>query len=306
MDNKASITALMSAFARAYHSANSVKPVFNDFIARQLMSDEEYDMMRKYVTGGIDFFAPDKKDSFRDNEEMLKWLVETQLAPTPLARAKFCEDSLKTAIMTGTEQYVILGAGLDTFAWREKELMQRISVFEADHPLTQEDKKQRLKRANLDLPENLRFISVDFAKDDLRSRLAEGGFDENKKTFFSWLGVSYYLSEAEINGFLGNLSSFAADGSTLLFDYADENLFTSDVKRVQNMLAMAQAGGEPMKSCFSYGHMEELLAKYNFMIYEFLSADDIQERYFRDRTDALSAFENISYDLAVIKKDNFN
>lgn len=301
MENKASITALMSAFARAYHSQNSNEILFDDSMARALMTDEEYSMMRQYIISGIDFFAPDKKDSFGDDEEMLRWIVETQLAPTPLARAKFCDDSLKTAVMTGTEQYVILGAGLDTFAWRESELMQKLSVFEVDHPLTQKDKKQRLERAKLDMRENLHFVPVDFTKDNLRDRLAENGFDENKKTFFSWLGVSYYLSQDEIGGFLENLSSFAADGSTLLFDYADENLFTSDVRRVQNMLAMAQAGGEPMKSCFSYGRLEELLSKYNFLIYEFLSTNDIQEKYFGNRTDFLTAFENINYALAVLK-----
>ena len=301
MENKASITALMSAFARAYHSQNSNEILFDDSMARALMTDEEYSMMRQYIISGIDFFAPDKKDSFGDDEEMLRWIVETQLAPTPLARAKFCDDSLKTAVMTGTEQYVILGAGLDTFAWRESELMQKLSVFEVDHPLTQEDKKQRLERAKLDMRENLHFVSVDFTKDNLRDRLAENGFDENKKTFFSWLGVSYYLSQDEIGGFLENLSSFAADGSTLLFDYADENLFTSDVRRVQNMLAMAQAGSEPMKSCFSYGCLEKLLSKYNFLIYEFLSTNDIQEKYFGNRADFLTAFENINYTLAVLK-----
>ena len=301
MENKASITALMSAFARAYHSQNSNEMLFDDYMARALMTDEEYSMMRQYIISGIDFFAPDKKDSFGDDEEMLRWIVETQLAPTPLARAKFCDDSLKTAVMTGTEQYVILGAGLDTFAWRESELMQKLSVFEVDHPLTQKDKKQRLERAKLDMRENLHFVPVDFTKDNLRDRLAENGFDENKKTFFSWLGVSYYLSQDEIGGFLENLSSFAADGSTLLFDYADENLFTSDVRRVQNMLAMAQAGGEPMKSCFSYGCLEKLLSKYNFLIYEFLSTNDIQGKYFGNRTDFLTAFENINYALAVLK-----
>ena len=303
MDNKASITALMSAFARTYHAENSDEPVFNDFIARRLMTDEEYDMMRQYIIGGIDFFAPDKKDSFKNDDEMLKWIVETQLAPTPLARAKFCEDSIRTAVLTGTEQYVILGAGLDTFAWREKELMQRIDVFEADHPLTQEDKKKRIERAGLGIPQNLYFVSVDFSKDNLYDALVKSGFDKNKKTFFSWLGVSYYLGENEIEGFLENLSSFAADGSALLFDFADENLFTSNTKRVQNMTAMAAAGGEPMKSCFGYEHLEELLGKYNFLIYEFLTPDDIHEKYFKDRTDYLTAFENINYALAVVKSE---
>lgn len=305
MDNKASITALMSSFARAYHAENSDEAVFNDFIARRLMTDEEYDMMRRYIIGGIDFFAPEKKDSFKNDDEMLKWIVETQLAPTPLARAKFCEDSLRTAVMTGTEQYVILGAGLDTFAWRERELTQKLNVFEADHPLTQEDKKNRIEKAGLEIPQNLHFVPVDFSKDNLYDALVKSGFDRNKKTFFSWLGVSYYLSEKEINSFLKNISEFASDGSTLLFDFADENLFTSKTKRVQNMTAMAAAGGEPMKSCFSYAHLEELLGEYSFLIYEFLTPHDIHEKYFKDRTDYLTAFENINYALAVVKSEEW-
>ena len=98
-----------------------------------------------------------------------------------------------------------------------------------------------------------------------------------------------------------NISEFAADGSTLLFDFADDNLFTSKTKRVQNMTAMAAAGGEPMKSCFDYVHLEELLGEYNFLIYDFLTPDDIHEKYFKDRTDYLTAFENINYALVVLK-----
>lgn len=125
---------------------------------------------------------------------------------------------------------------------------------------------------------------------------------ENKKTFFSWLGVSFYLYKDEIEKFLKQISSFAADGSTLLFDYADSGLFLSDVKRIQNMISMAQAGGEPLKSSFDYMNMESMLSDCGFLVYEFLSAGNIQEKYFRNRTDFLTAFENINYTLAVIKK----
>lgn len=79
---------------------------------------------------------PIKGGEFKSGEEALKYLVNAQLAPTPVARAKFCEDTLKTAVMTGTSQYVILGAGLDTFALREREFLNRFAVFEVDHPAT--------------------------------------------------------------------------------------------------------------------------------------------------------------------------
>lgn len=299
MDNK-SITSLMSAFGRAYHSENEVNPIFNDKISHKLMTDEEYNSIGKYILGGIDFFAPELKGTFSDNNEALLWLVNTQISPTPLARSRYCEDSLKTAMLTGTQQYVILGAGLDTFAFREPEFMKKYSVFEVDHPKTQEDKKERIFRAGLEIPENLTFVPVDFSKDNLVKALTDSGFDRKKKTFFSWLGVSYYLSSEEIEKLFSEISELASDGSTLLFDYADENLFTSDIKRVRNMISMAAAGGEPMKSCFSYSDLERLLEKYNFLIYELLYTEDIERKYFYNKK--YPAFEHICYMQAVWKK----
>lgn len=301
MNNKASITALMSAFGRAFHAENEKNPIFADMKAKELMTDEEYQSIGSYILGGIDFFAPEKKGTFASDKEALRYLVNTQIAPTPLARARFCEDSLKTAMRTGTEQYVILGAGMDTFAFREPDFMRKYKVFEVDHPLTQADKKERIKMAALEIPDNLCYVPVDFSTDNLNEKLLMAGFDPSKKTFFSWLGVSYYLSLEQIEKMLDSVADLSAEGSSLVFDYADENLFRSDIKRVQNMIAMAAAGGEPMKTCFSYEQLEKLLEKHRFLIYELLTTEDIQENYFKEREDGLTAFEQISYVNAVIK-----
>lgn len=301
-ENKASLTALMSAYARAYHAENAQTPVFCDGVAKKLFSEKEYKAMGEYVVGGLDFFAPDKKGEFASSEEVLKYLVNTQLAPTPVARAKFCEDALKTAFKTGTTQYVILGAGLDTFAFRESELLNRYKVFEVDHPATQCDKRARVDRANLTVPQNLSFVPVDFAVDDLSQKLLAAGLDKKKKTFFSWLGVSYYLTEEQISKTLKSIASVSAEGSCVVFDYADENLFSSNVRRVKNMLAMAAAGGEPMKSCFSYQQLEKLLDCNNFLIYELLTEQDIQRQYFEGKNDnEITAFEHVNYVTAVYK-----
>ena len=96
------------------------------------------------------------------------------------------------------------------------------------------------------------------------------------KTFFSWLGVTYYLSTEAINTMLAALSELCADGSSLVFDYPDENFFDASEKRVQNTIMMAKAGGEPMQSAFSYSEIEKLLEKNGFLIYELLTPDDIQ------------------------------
>ena len=301
MENKASITALMSAFGRAWHTEHEENPIFADYKAKALLTDEEYKMMSTYILSGIDFFAPEKKGAFKDDTETMRYLINTHIAPTPLCRSAYCEAALKTAMRTGTEQYVILGAGLDTFSFREPEFLMKYMVYELDHPKTQADKIQRIDRAGLDVPDNLVFVGVDFTKDDLCEMLLSAGFDKTKKTFFSWLGVSYYLFRDDIEKMLKSIASFAADGSTLLFDYADEGLFLSDEKRVQNMVAMAKAGGEEMKSSFDYWSMEQMLSNYGFLIYEILEPKDIQTRIIGKR--GMKAFEHINYVQAVIKKN---
>lgn len=301
MNNKSSITALMSAFGRAFHAEEETNPIFADTKAKELIREEEYKAIGCYILDGIGFFAPEKKGTFTSDEAALSYLVHTQIAPTPLARARFCEDSLKAAMRTGTEQYVILGAGMDTFAFREPEFMKRYKVYEVDHPLTQADKKERVRHAGLEIPDNLCYVPVDFAVDRLNEKLLKAGFDPTKKTFFSWLEVSYYLSIEQIEAMLESLVVLSTEGSSLVFDYADEGLFTSDVKRVQNMLAMAAAGGEPMKTCFSYASLEALLEKHKLLIYELLTTQDIQTRYFDGHDNKVTAFEHINYVTAVVQ-----
>lgn len=301
MEQKASLTSLMSAFGRAYHAEHEADPIFADFKAKELMTPAEYRTIGGYLLGGMDFFAPEKKDSFASPEEAMLYLVNTQISATPLARAAYCEEALRTACMTGTEQYVILGAGLDTFAFHEPSF--RYPIFEVDHPATQADKRERIQRAGWEIPKNLVFVPVDFSKDDLMRFLSKYGFYPRKKTFFSWLGVSYYMAAGEIDAMIGSIASFAAEGSTLLFDYGDEHLLTSQVRRVQNMRAMAAAGGEPMHSCFSEQELERLLEHHGFLIYELLTSGDIQEKCFAGRD--YTAFETINYCTAVLKRSAF-
>ena len=299
MNNKASITALMSSFGRAFHAENEKHPVFADHLAKELMTADEYAAVQGYILGGAQFFEPEIDPAKQEPKELLRRLVNVHIAPSPLCRAAYTEQALKTAVLTGTEQYVILGAGLDTFAFREKEFLTKHRVFEVDHPLTQVDKKERISRAGWTVSDNLTFIPVDFTKDSLAERLPNAGFDPSVKSFFSWLGVTYYLSAEAIDAMLSSLSELCADGSSLVFDYPDENFFDAPEKRVQNTIMMAKAGGEPMRSAFSYSELEKLLEKHGFLIYELLTPDDIQ-RDIIDKVGAeMKAFEHVGYCLAV-------
>ena len=302
MNNKSSITALMSAFGRAFHAENEEHPVFADYLAKELMTAEEYTAVQGYVLGGAQFFEPEIDLAAWEPTELVRKIVNKQIAPSPLCRAAYTEKSLKTAVLTGTKQYVILGAGLDTFAFREKEFLLKHRVFEVDRPTMQADKLERIVRAGWTVPDNLTFVPVDFAKDSLSERLIAGGFDPSAKSFFSWLGVTYYLSTEAIDKTLAELSSLCADGSTIVFDYPDENFFDAPEKRVQNTIMMAKAGGEPMRSAFPYGELEKLLETHGFLIYELLMPDDIQRDIIDKARADMEAFEHVNYCLAVRKK----
>ena len=302
MDNKASITALMSSFGRAFHAENEEHPVFTDHLAKELMTAEEYAAVQGHVIGGVQFFEPEIDPATQEPNALVRKLVNTHIAPSPLCRAAYTEQALKTAALAGTKQYVILGAGLDTFAFREPEFLSKHKVFEVDHPLTQKDKQERIARAGWTVPDNLAFVPVDFAKNSLTERLTAAGFDPSAKSFFSWLGVTYYLSAESIEKTLSELSSLCADGSSLVFDYPDENFFDATEKRVQNTIMMAKAGGEPMQSAFSYPELEKLLEKHGFLIYELLTPDEIQRDIIGKAGADLKAFEHVNYCLAVRKK----
>lgn len=158
-----------------------------------------------------------------------------------------------------------------------------------------------ITRAGWTVPDNLTFVPVDFTKDSLAERLIAAGFDPSVKSFFSWLGVTYYLSAEAIDTMLSALSTLCADGSTLVFDYPDENFFDAPEKRVQNTIMMAKAGGEPMQSAFSYSELEKLLEKHGFLIYELLTPDDIQRDVINKAGADMKAFEHVNYCLAVRK-----
>ena len=265
------------------------------------MTAEEYTAVQNYILGGVQFFDPEIDPAKQKPKELLHRLVNVHIAPSPLCRAAYTEKALKTAVLTGTKQYVTLGAGMDTFAFREPEFLSKYRVFEVDHSLTQVDKLERITCAGWMVPDNLAFVPLDFTKDSLAERLIAAGFDPSAKSFFSWLGVTYYLSAEAIDTMLSALSELCADGSSLVFDYPDESFFDAPERRVQNTIMMAKAGGEPMQSEFSYSELEKLLEKYGFLIYELLTPDDIQRNIIDKAGADMKAFEHVNYCLAVRK-----
>ena len=303
-NNQASMTAIVSAFGRAYHALQDEPKIFNDDLARQLITDEEFKSISHHMAEAIKFFNANEAHLYIDQQSALKWVIQNQIAPTPLARSRYTEDMLENAIQLGVKQYVILGAGFDTFAFRKPELLEKIKVFEVDHPATQRLKIERIADLGWEINSSLHFVSVDFSRDDLKQSLIESGYNPNERSFFSCLGVTYYLTREETLNLFKHIVSISPKGSSVVFDYPDGDVFDLEKipQRVQAMIRMAQAAGEPMKNGYSYSELERDLEKAELLIYEHLDSVDIQERYFKGRTDYYRAFENINYALAVVWK----
>jgi len=134
-------------------------------------------------------------------------------------RSRFAEDALVAAVRGGVRQLVVLGAGLNTYAYRST-LGDRLHVFEVDHPATQAWKRQRLEDAAIAIPSSLTFAPVDFERQTLAEGLAAAGFDPAQQTFFTWLGVVPYLTEEAVWRTLGFIASLP-NGAHAVFDYSE-------------------------------------------------------------------------------------
>ena len=167
-----------------------------------------------------------------------------------LTRARFAEECLEEAARRGVTQYVILGSGFDSFAFRRPDL--GLTVFEVDLAATIELKRERLAGAGLMQPEALRFVPIDFEKDDLRTRLVDSGLDPAEPSFFNWMGVSYYLTENAILDNLDRLAEIGGPGAEVVLDYliAAECVPPGDRALFDAMMAFVGKRGEPMISRF--------------------------------------------------------
>jgi methyltransferase (TIGR00027 family) len=206
-----------------------------------------------------------------------------------LARARFIEDLVAERVAQGVTQYVILGAGLDTFAQRQPELASRMLVFEIDQPGPQAWKRQRLVEVGLGIPPFLRLVPVDFeAGDDWWERLAAAGFDSKKPAVVASTGVSMYLTKEAIEGTLRQVAALAP-GSTLAMSFMLPIELADPAVRpgIERAAAGARACGTPFISFFTPAEMLALGRAGGFKGVQHVSADALAERYFSGRTDGL-------------------
>jgi len=301
-EKQAGLSAMVMAYARAYHATHDSPKIFDDFLADSLFTPEEHTQTDQDWAGLLQYTAPELAATNPDPATALAWVVQLGSGPLTLARSRYTEDSLEQAIREGVRQYLILGAGLDTFAYRRPDLSDRLQVLELDHPATQAIKRDRVTAARWDHPSNLHFVPVDFTKESLSDALERSPYDPTQLSFFSWLGVSFYLTREVVFDTLRSVASRAARGSTIVFDYLDADAFIPEkvAKRVQQMQWMAAQLGEPMKAGFDPLALSADLDRIGLRLEENLDPATIEARYFQGRSDRYHAVEHFHYARAVV------
>jgi methyltransferase (TIGR00027 family) len=268
-NNRPSRTAQGAALHRAAHQLLDHPPIFNDPLALRIVGAEAETELRARIAQPTE-----------DRRDGLRIFIAT--------RSRFSEDTLAEAIAAGVQQYVLLGAGLDTFAYRAARHYPGLAVFEVDHPATQGWKRERLAQAGIALPEALTFAPVNFETEALADGLRRAGFDSAKPAVFAWLGVVPYLSREAIMATLAYVASLPKE-TVVVFDYG-EPASTHDAASRAAHEAMAErvaASGEPFLSFFEPENLKRDVEALGFSAVEDFSKDALNARYFADRGDAL-------------------
>ena len=220
----------------------------------------------------------------------------SQLSPclraTTVVRNRFVEDKLDRGVRRGVGQYVILGAGLDTFAYRSPYPEGILHVFEVDHPMTQAWKRDRLEEAGITPPSDLTFAPVDFETQTLMEGLRDAGYDPDKSTFFSMLGVTPYLTIEAVMATLRSIA-MAPEGSEIVFDYLIRpSLLNSDQRSFFEGFAQKVASaGEPWQTFFDPEVLKRDLRAMGYGYVEDNGPEEIDALYFKNRKDGLRAWE---------------
>ena len=265
-------TAVRTALWRALHVLADPPPhVFEDTIGLKLAAPEE---------------------DWRERPDMSAFT--RPFRASILARARFIEDLIEEQAARGIDQYVILGAGLDTFAQRRPELASRMRVFEIDQPGPQAWKRRRLIDLGFGIPPHLKLVPVDFeAGDAWWERLAAAGFDAAKPAIVASTGVSMYLTREAIMDTLRQVAALAPGSTFAMTFMLPIEMLGPDIRTgVERAAAGAKASGTPFISFFMPDEMLALAREAGFRQARHVSAATLAKRYFADRSDGLRPPDN--------------
>lgn len=262
-------TAFRVALRRAAHQLIDHPKVFDDPLAVSILGPDA---------------ATELASEVALNEHPFSRALRAFLA----VRSRYAEDQLAMAVQRGVRQYVVLGAGLDTFAFRNRFAEEGLRVFEVDHPSTQEWKRERLRAAGIPVPPNAFFVAVDFERQSLAEALPAAGFRTDAAGFCSWLGVVPYLTESAFAATIAYIAAMPPE-SGVAFDYAaDRSTLSPEGQAALDVLAARVArAGEPFQLFFKPGELTDRLRRAGFREIEDLGGAEINARYSLDNGSGL-------------------
>lgn len=275
IEGQPSQTAFMVAVHRAHHFLTAPEPkILRDSLALPLSGTETPEA----VQGFMDMMAV--RFAQLSDKETADIFVR-RIVDSVCMRSRVVEEILAASRARDMQQLVVLGAGLDSTAYRCTDLTAGLEVFEVDHPATQIWKRERLASAGIDIPDNLRFVSFDFENQTLAEALAAGGVRTDRMTVFTWLGVHMYLTDAAVKATLAVLGSYP-EGSDLIMDFISPDYVQTGglvEDSVDHLAKVVTEMGEPIKSRYHEAELEEMLVASGFGRVEFLNARTLIDRY---------------------------
>jgi methyltransferase (TIGR00027 family) len=274
----ASKTALATSLMRALHTRADPHRIIDDAWGDVLVPQAARNVIRQRA---LDAAATDHGAvADVDGDALVQaWLRGSAAYATVITRTRYAEDALRLAVARGCAQYVLLGAGFDSYALRTPPDSAHVRIYEVDHPATQTLKRQRMLECALSVRDSVHFLAADLAVESLRSVLARSNFDSTKPAFFSWLGVTMYLTrEANLES-LCSMALAAGVGSELVFTYVDQAVFESSVPEVMALRQTVASVGEPFLSGFDPNTLARDLQSVGFELLEDLNDAQLVERY---------------------------
>jgi len=288
-DGSASRTALSTALMRAAHTRNDRPQLIDDPWGDTLVSPAEKTALYRRILAGARPQTRAKFEALGSQQAVID--VALRAHPTyggVVVRTRYAEDALEAAVTRGARQYVLIGAGFDSFIVRQPLFARDIAIFEIDHPATQAMKRERLEACGAVIPSNVRFVPADLAAESLASVLARCGFSRIVPGFFSWLGVTIYLTRETNLATLAGIAESSAPASEVVFTYIDQRALEEGGSDTMGRMRAARAAeNEPWVSGFDPTTLADDVRALGLELVEDLGSSGLRERYLAERTDGL-------------------